>query len=461
MCNIAVRFNSSHSSLFKEILFVLGDQLINNLYKTTSNSNFNKLKINNDLNIDTQYSNVLNLNLNTEHNTTTEDITEDNITTDIENNEKQLGNQPNKIIYDLFYNLDNVDNNMNFRYKNISFILKIINIKNNAPVATRNEVELFSTYEIIFNSNDINIFNEFINMSLHYYTAYYIQYDKKNEKRVKIYIMSPSCDDFQLLCEKTKRNFSSIYLPQEQKQHIKNDLTAFLNPLTMAKYNKLGINYKRIYLLEGIPGTGKTSLIFALASHFNCNIAIINFTPKMIDTDLLHVFQHFTNIERYTDITKRRKTFLICEDIDCIFKERKTNDESRNNITFSGLLNAIDGIATDNVICFITTNYIQHLDSALLRPGRIDYIMKFDYAIKEQIINIYNAFTDTQDKILSNLFYEECCMLNIKITTSLLQQYLLKYIDNPQDAINNINEMKTCFDASNFYKDAEQSGLYS
>ena len=457
MCNIAVRFNSSQSSLFKEILFVLGDQIINNLYKTTSNSNFNKLKINNDLNIDTQYTNVLNLNLDTEQQT----IAEDNRTTDFENNEKQVSIEPNKLIYDLFYNLDNIDNNINFHYKNISFALKIINIKKNSPVATRENIQLFSTYEIIFNSNDINIFNEFINMSLNYYTNYYILCDKKNLTCVKIYIMSDNYNDFELLCEKTKRNLSSIYLPQEQKQHIKNDLTAFLSPLTMAKYNKLGINYKRIYLLEGIPGTGKTSLIFALASHFNCNIAIINFTPKMIDTDLLHAFQHFTNIGRYTDIAHKRKTFLIFEDIDCIFKERKTNDENRNNITFSGLLNAIDGIATDNIICFITTNYIQHLDSALLRPGRIDYIMKFDYAIKEQIINIYNAFTDTQDKILSNSFYEKCCMLNIKITTSLLQQYLLKYIDNPQDAINNINEMKICFDASNVSKDAEKTGLYN
>ena len=167
------------------------------------------------------------------------------------------------------------------------------------------------------------------------------------------------------------------------------------------------------------------------------------------------------------------------EDIDCIFKERKANDEHRNNITFSGLLNALDGITTTDIICFITTNYKANLDSALIRPGRVDYIMKFDYANKEQITDIFKAYmwdaSETATELTNeaanacetavankvSLFYNEIISYNIKITTSLLQQYLLKYLNNPDEAIKNLDELEKMHESSNISKDAEETGMYS
>jgi hypothetical protein len=87
--------------------------------------------------------------------------------------------------------------------------------------------------------------------------------------------------------------------------------------------------------------------------------------------------------------------------------------------------------------------------------------MKFDYAIKEQILDIFKDFTSETNSDIIQSFYNECCKLNIKITTALLQQYLMKYIDNPKDAIDNINEMKDMFSSANVSKEAEESGLYS
>ena len=196
-------------------------------------------------------------------------------------------------------------------------------------------------------------------------------------------------------------------------------------------------------------------------------MSIVSFTPTMTDVELINILRNFVDDANVLDNNKQTKSLLIFEDIDCIFKERKSNDENRNSITFSGLLNALDGIVTDEIICFITTNYKKNLDSALLRPGRIDYVMHFDYAVKEQIINIYKDFTNTQKTIqeldinnLSNIFYDACCSLNIKITTALLQQYLIKYIDKPQNAIDNIDEMKLMYSVVDVSKEADKSGLY-
>lgn len=44
-----------------------------------------------------------------------------------------------------------------------------------------------------------------------------------------------------------------------------------------------------------------------------------------------------------------------------------------NRVTFSGLLNCLDGVAsTEARILFMTTNYLNRLDPALVRPGRVD-----------------------------------------------------------------------------------------
>ena len=383
---------------------------------------------------------------------------------------KSCDNVDNQLIYliNKFNNSCKKTGNIKFLYKSKHFELKIIDIADSNKINFDNDIEIVvhTAYEIIFNSADITIFNDFIKASLLYYNNNYL-ITKKNDDYISIYITSRCGTYFTYLGKKQKRNIDSIYLTNENKQSILNDIKDFIKPETKAIYNKLGITYKRIYLLEGIPGSGKTSLITGIASYFNFNMSIVSFTPTMTDVELINILRNFVDDANVLDNNKQTKSLLIFEDIDCIFKERKSNDENRNSITFSGLLNALDGIVTDEIICFITTNYKKNLDSALLRPGRIDYVMHFDYAVKEQIINIYKDFTNTQKTIqeldinnLSNIFYDACCSLNIKITTALLQQYLIKYIDKPQNAIDNIDEMKLMYSVVDVSKEADKSGLY-
>ena len=220
--------------------------------------------------------------------------------------------------------------------------------------------------------------------------------------------------------------------------------------------------------ITGTGGAGKSSLIFSLASHFNYSIAIISFTPKMTDVNIMRALRSLEDNDDKDNNKIKKKYFIVFEDMDCIFKERKTNDEHKNMVTFSGILNALDGITTpENMISFITTNFKSNLDSALIRPGRVDKIITFDYAIKEQVIEMYKKYTcefyeslDIDKKC--DEFYEVLCNLNIKTSTSLLQQYLMCHLDNPEGAIKNIKEMKKMYEASkvNNFETAE-AGLYN
>ena len=107
-----------------------------------------------------------------------------------------------------------------------------------------------------------------------------------------------------------------------------------------------------------------------------------------------------------------------------------------------------------------TTNYKSHLDSALLRPGRIDYIMQFDYSTKEQIKDIFSDFTSCQDVGKIQEFYKACATMQIKFSTALLQQYLMQYIDQPDEAISNVEKIKKMFDSAKINKEADETNLY-
>ena len=83
------------------------------------------------------------------------------------------------------------------------------------------------------------------------------------------------------------------------------------------------------------------------------------------------------------------RSLLVLEDIDCLFECR----ESKTNISFSTILNVLDGFACKNrLITFMTTNHKDKLDPALTRPGRIDYIFEIKYANKQILAEMYTSY---------------------------------------------------------------------
>ena len=130
-----------------------------------------------------------------------------------------------------------------------------------------------------------------------------------------------------------------------------------------------------------------------------------------------------------------KNAMIIIEDVDVLFQNRKNRFESR--ITFSGFLNALNGIASqDGRMIFMTTNYRDNLDPALLRPGRADRHFKLDYSSKNQLekyfLNFYNEgseyLKDFLDKVPEN-----------RISIAELQGFFLNYKNDPKEAVKNIN----------------------
>jgi hypothetical protein len=363
----------------------------------------------------------------------------------------QIINSSNSDETTISYILDRFKANDTFKYDNAHFNIKTVSVCKDNPINTQHgEYTIYSSYEISYNSKDFNKFENFIKDSIKYYKKFYYDENTKHDE-IKI-SMSNGDGYFERMGSIEKRSLDTIYLPKKQKQSIIDDLTNFLKPETKARYKKLGVNYKRVYLFEGIPGSGKSSFIMALASKFNYDLAIVSFHPKMTDVDLSRILRSINSDNDNKDNDK--KSFIIFEDIDCIFKSRKINDESKNNITLSGLLNIMDGIIAGQNIIFLSSNEISHLDSALIRPGRVDRIEKFDYSVKEQILEIFSVFTENEEKAIN--FYTELCKYNIKVSSSLLQQYLLKYQFNPDVAIENLDEIKKMYDSCNITKDGKE-----
>jgi chaperone BCS1 len=85
----------------------------------------------------------------------------------------------------------------------------------------------------------------------------------------------------------------------------------------------------------------------------------------------------------------------------------KGDSTDRFGVTLSGLLNVLDGFhAPENVLFLMTTNRIEALDPALLRPGRIDYKLFLGEATKSQKAELYRRFFPEATEIEAREFVE-------------------------------------------------------
>lgn len=183
---------------------------------------------------------------------------------------------------------------------------------------------------------------------------------------------------------RTKRPLASVVLDKGVKESIVGDVNDFLS--RQQWYVDRGIPYRRGYLLFGPPGGGKSSFIQALAGELDFSVAMINLSEMGMTDDKLALL--------LTKLPKR--SFLLLEDADAAFvnrKQRESDGYSGATVTFSGLLNALDGLAaSEERIAFLTTNHIDRLDPALIRPGRVDMMMRIGEATRYQAGQMWDRF---------------------------------------------------------------------
>jgi len=278
------------------------------------------------------------------------------------------------------------------------------------------------------------------------------------------------------------RSYDTIFLPLVTKKLITTEMEKFICFEKVFREN--GIPYKKGFLFYGPPGTGKTSLVKALAYTYDIPIYIFDINNGLINDE------NITTI--INSISGGGNRILLFEDIDSAFSNKEelkyqtrndTNSESgkkveSNNdsqskkfLTYSGLLNALDGVMSshDGTIMIMTTNYYEKLGPALIRPGRIDFCLELTYCDRDQLIQmtrnmIINSYRIIESEIKEiNMTTNKISFLNpydehqlelqienfannltqgeqmSKVKPCELQTYILKHIDNVEDIF-------TCYD---------------
>ncbi|KAI0477719.1 BCS1 N terminal-domain-containing protein [Xylariaceae sp. FL0804] len=243
------------------------------------------------------------------------------------------------------------------------------------------------------------------------------KYLEKDEQKTMIYrgVSGSSQGDphWQRCMARATRPFSTVVLNEKTKQDLIEDVEDYLSPATVRWYANRGIPYRRGYLLHGPPGTGKSSLSLALAGFFKMRIYIVSLSSVNSSEEVLGSL--------FGDLPRR--CVVLLEDIDTAGlthtreevdedqsdsdsdsteagkstkgknkTKKNTNDEKNHRLSLSGLLNILDGVASqEGRVLIMTTNHVDKLDKALIRPGRVDMIVKFGLADHGMTASIFRA----------------------------------------------------------------------
>lgn len=237
-------------------------------------------------------------------------------------------------------------------------------------------------------------------------------------------------------------------------------------------YESKGIPYTLGLLLHGIPGCGKTSLIKAISKDTQRHILNIKLSPNITLTQLRNLFYSdkikvFTDVNtppRYITIPMDQRIYVM-EDVDCLTtilnqrnnytEEEKLSDEDIRNIKMLGkerwqqmknlntdkivlsdILNIIDGVLeTPGRILILTSNFPEKLDTALLRPGRIDLIVNFKECNATQLQEMFEHFYNTK-------FTFDYSLIENVHTPAYVQEIFLRYMRDPYKAFSFLYEQR-------------------
>ncbi|CAI0453469.1 unnamed protein product [Linum tenue] len=244
-------------------------------------------------------------------------------------------------------------------------------------------------------------------------------------------------------------SFDTLAMPMKVKEGIKKDLVKFSQGKSY--YAKIGKPWKRGYLLYGPPGTGKSTMIAAIANFLNYDIYNLELTTVKDNSELIKLLLETTG-----------KSIIVIEDIDCsldltgqrksdkkkdneddsdsdddsggksnsviskTLKEKEKENKSDSRVTLSGLLNFIDGIWSacggERIIVF-TTNYVDKLDPALIRRGRMDMHIEMSYCCFEAFKVLAKNYLDIEEHSLFGRVKE--LLGEIKMTPANVAENLL------------------------------------
>jgi hypothetical protein len=259
----------------------------------------------------------------------------------------------------------------------------------------------------------------------------------------------------------TTRTFNNVYF--EEQPTVKKRVEFFLN--NRSWYEKKGIPYTLGFMFHGDPGTGKTSEIKAIANvarRHPINIQLSEIKTKtqlrhLFFSDEIHVYNGQT-LEKYTIPISER--LYVIEDADAmgdvllkrewkkpveVVKEKdpfaiEDDDAIKEPIDLAFLLNLLDGtLESSGRIMVVTSNFPERFDRALVRPGRIDMIVKFKKCSRKILREMIEGFYDTDDVKHEIWEHED---VDGKWTPAEVQQILFRNFGEPRDAMDELLLLK-------------------
>jgi chaperone BCS1 len=227
-----------------------------------------------------------------------------------------------------------------------------------------------------------------------------------------------------------KRPLESLVLADQTLEDLLDDLSDFYG--SGSWYTDRGIPYRRGYLLHGPPGTGKTTLVLAVAGELKLSVAVLSLSSRLMSDESLRTLIDALPVA----------TILLIEDVDCVFKESRNTSDS-TGVTLSGLLNALDGVSSrEGRVLFLTTNHPERLDRALVRPGRVDRKIELGRATRDQARRLFLWFyrdsglghTDLRRK--ADRFAAQ--VPAGKLSMAAIQEHLLRHRRTPEVAAHEV-----------------------
>lgn len=236
-------------------------------------------------------------------------------------------------------------------------------------------------------------------------------YESNLKKGLRVFSAN-SWGGWEIITDSLNKDLEGVFIDQEDKDYITKDIDNFLSK--KEKLKEKGIPYKRNFLFHGVSGTGKTTLIKALATKYRRDIYFFSMNRSMDNNDF---------IQTINDI--QSGSFIVIEEVDVIFNQR---EKTEGNVSFDVFINALDGIVSkEDSIIFMTTNHIEKVDEALMRPGRVDTQLEF----KEGEFSHFKAMAEfIYDKTLNSKETKSLAKilgLHNTYKHSLIQNFYIKF----------------------------------